>query len=63
MSALVNTNELYDWADCKQPAKLEEWLRDNHIPYRLNRSGKPITTLSAINGSLKSDDLDDEIEF
>ena len=62
MNQLVNTVELIAWSEIKQKGKLIEWLQDNHIAYRLNREGKPITTVDAINDSLKSTD-DDQIEF
>lgn len=61
-SALVTTSELYEWAECKQPAKLIAWMNENNIPYRLSRKGKPITTVDAINGSLKTEQQD-EIDF
>lgn len=62
MNALIKTDELCDWSEIKQPGKLIEWLKVNNIPFRLSRTGKPITTLAAINGSLQSLESD-EIEF
>lgn len=62
MSQLVNTIDLIEWSEIKQKNKLIEWLRENHISYRLNRDGKPITTVDAINASLSSND-EDEIDF
>lgn len=62
MSELVNAQALIDWSDVKQRNKLIKWLQENHIAYRLNRDGKPITTQTAINDSLKSVD-DDEVDF
>ncbi len=62
MSELVNAQALIDWSDVKQRNKLIKWLQENHIAYRLNRDGKPITTQKAINDSLKSVD-DEEIDF
>jgi hypothetical protein len=62
MDALIKTDKLYDWSECKQPAKLIEWLKVNNIPFRLSRTGKPITTLAAINGSLQNLQHD-EINF
>jgi len=62
MKQLVNTVDLIQWSEIKQKNKLIEWLRENHISYRLNRDGKPITTIEAINDSLKSND-DGEIDF
>ena len=62
MSQLVNTIDLIEWSEIKQKNKLIEWLRENNISYRLNRDGKPITTVEAINDSLKLSD-DEEIGF
>ena len=62
MKQLVNTVDLTEWSEIKQKNKLIEWLRENHISYRLNREGKPITTVEAINNSLKSND-DGDIDF
>jgi phage antirepressor YoqD-like protein len=62
MSQLVSTVDLIEWSEIKQRNKLIEWLRDNHIAYRLNRSGNPITTVEAINDSLKTTE-DEVIDF
>ena len=62
MNQLVSTVELIEWSEIKQKGKLIEWLQDNHIAYRLNREGKPITTVDAINDSLKTTE-DERIDF
>ncbi len=62
MNQLVSTDDLMAWSDIKQRNKLIQWLRDNGIPFRLNRTGFPITTVAAINNSLAKDD-DQAIEF
>ena len=63
MSALLTTDELYQWADCAQRAKLIEWLTANNIAFTLSRKGNPITTLDAINASLMGGSAADEVDF
>ena len=62
-SQLVNYNDLKTWSDVKQRNKLIEWLKENHIAYRLNRDGFPVTTVDAINKSLSPDNNDDVVDF
>jgi hypothetical protein len=63
MSALLTSDDLAEWTGFSQAAKQMEWLRENHIPYRLNRLGKPITTLEAVNASLLDRKVADEVAF
>jgi len=63
MSALIKTEDLYEWAECKQQSKLISWLNANNIPYRLSRTGRPITTIDAVNASLMNKKTEDEIDF
>jgi hypothetical protein len=64
MDQLIKYDDLREWSDVKQRNKLVDWLKENHIAFRLNRSGYPVTTVDAINKSLQSDsDPDDEVDF
>jgi hypothetical protein len=63
MGQLVNYDDLKEWSDVRQRNKLIEWLKENHIAFRLNRSGYPVTTVDAINKSLQTDSIDDEVDF
>ena len=51
---LVNHHQLMEYSDCKQQAKLVEWLMENGIKFTLNRKGKPVTTTEQINNALES---------
>ena len=62
-SQLVNYDDLKEWSDVRQRNKLLDWLKENGIPFRLNRAGYPITTVDAINKSLSQDDNDEEVDF
>lgn len=63
MNTLLKTDDLCEWFGCKQPAKLMKLLRESNISYTLNAVGQPITTLDAINDSLKSKQTDDQVDF
>lgn len=63
MSALLRSDELSEWTGCKQRSKLIAWLNENHIPYRLDKAGAPITTLEAVNASLLDRRVSDEVAF
>ena len=63
MKALLKTDELLEWFNCKQPAKLVRLMRDRNIHFHLDALGRPITTIDAINGSLEHTDNSDKIEF
>ncbi len=51
---LVNHHQLMEFADCKQQARLIEWLMENGIKFTLNRKGKPVTTTEQINNALEA---------
>lgn len=59
MNELLTSEQLSEWAACKQRARLIRWLNENRIAYRLNAKGEPVSTLKAVNDSL-SGELDDE---
>jgi hypothetical protein len=63
MSALLTTEELCEWFECKQPAKLARLLKEQNINYKLNAAGQPITTYEAVNDSLKNKEHDSEVDF
>ncbi len=63
MNRLVKYDDLKEWSDVRQRNKLIDWLKENHIAFRLNRSGYPVTTVDAINRSLESDSNDEEVDF
>lgn len=63
MSALLRTDDLYEWTDIRQRAKLIAWLNENSIPYRLDKTGSPITTMDAVNASLLDRKISDEVAF
>lgn len=63
MSTLLKTDDLCEWFGCKQPAKLVRLLRERNISYTLNAIGQPITTLDAINDSLKNKQDDQKVDF
>lgn len=63
MSALLRTDDLYEWTEIKQRSKLIAWLNENNIAYRLNKLGEPITTLDAVNASLLDRKVSDEVSF
>ncbi len=63
MSALLTSEDLALWTGYKQPAKQMTWLRENNIPYRLDRRNQPITTLDAVNASLLDRRVSDEVAF
>lgn len=60
MTALIKTDQLYEWFGCKQKGKLMRLMREKNIPYHLDAYGYPITTDAAINDSLKNKQTDDE---
>jgi arsenate reductase-like glutaredoxin family protein len=51
---LVNHQQLREYAECSQQAKLIEWLIENGIKFTLNRKGKPVTTIEQINKALEA---------
>ena len=63
MAGLIKTDDLCEWFGCKQPAKLMRLLRERNISYTLNAVGQPITTLDAINDSLKNKQDRREVDF
>ena len=60
---LINYDDLKEWTGIGQRNKMIDWLNNNHIAYRLNRTGFPVTTMDAINKSLESDQFADEVDF
>lgn len=63
MNTLLKTDDLCEWFGCKQPAKLVRLLRERNISYTLNAIGQPITTMDAINDSLKNKQTDEQVDF
>lgn len=63
MSELLTSEDLELWTGFKQPAKQMMWLRENNIPYRLDRRHHPITTVGAVNASLLDRRVSDEVAF
>ena len=63
MSQLIKYDDLKEWSDVKQRNKLIDWLKENHIAFRLNRDGFPVTTVDAINKSLQACTTNDEVDF
>ncbi len=63
MSQLIKTDALYDWFGCKQPAKLMRVMRERNVRFHLDAIGHPITTLDAINDSLKDASTSDDVDF
>lgn len=63
MSALLKSDELCEWLGCKQPAKLARLLKERNIHYTTDMLGHPVTTLDAINDSLKNKEHDSEVDF
>lgn len=63
MGTLLKTDELCEWFGCKQPAKLVRLLSERNINFTLNAAGHPITTLDAINDSLKNKQDNQEVDF
>lgn len=51
---IVNHRQLLEYAECKQPGKLIEWLLERGIKFTLNRKGKAVTTTEQINKALES---------
>ena len=43
-----------EFAECRQQARLIEWLMENGIKFTLNRKGKPVTTTDQINKALEA---------
>ncbi|MBL4763535.1 MAG: hypothetical protein JKY93_12665 [Gammaproteobacteria bacterium] len=54
MSALLNSDDLCAWLNCKQPAKLSGLLRERNISYHLDSKGKPCTTSDRVDASLQA---------
>lgn len=65
MDGLINQEQLSDWSGHTQPRDLERWLIERGIKYHI-ASGRYVTTITAINASLKLDShnkVDDDIDF
>jgi hypothetical protein len=43
-----------EYAECKQQARLIDWLLEHGIRFTLNRKGKAVTTTEQINKALES---------
>ena len=61
--ALIKTDDLLEWADCKQLARLKRWLDQNGIKYHPTPGGGICTTQAAIDASLVDSQKADEIRF
>lgn len=52
MSALLKQPDLLEWTGYKRPADLENWLKENRIPYRKGKGGELVTTQAAVDAAL-----------